>query len=111
LTIVSICCLGFRVDGDLKRLRESYPSAQHYANVANVQEIAAGATSADLGLDGLCWEVLGRRVDKRMQRSDWESRPLSAEQRDYAALDALVLIEIWRVLEERVAGRERGPRH
>jgi ribonuclease D len=92
------------VDGDIKRLRESYPSAEHYANVANIREIASAATGAagDVGLDGLCWEVLGRRVDKRMQRSDWESRPLSDEQRDYAALDALVLIELWKALVERV---------
>ena len=36
-------------------------------------------------------EVLGEYVDKSLQRSDWDSRPLSCEQLRYAALDAAVL--------------------
>jgi hypothetical protein len=94
---------GFRVEGDIKRLRESYPSAPHYHSVSGLREISlsrgTGTATGDGGsggLDALCREALGLRLDKRMQRSDWEMRPLSAEQTEYAALDALVLVEIWR---------------
>ena len=54
--------------------------------------------STDIGLDGICKEILGLRLDKRMQRSDWEQRPLSKEQVEYAALDAIVLIELWQAI-------------
>ena len=39
-------------------------------------------------------EVLGEYVDKSLQRSDWDSRPLSPEQLRYAALDADVLLRL-----------------
>ena len=39
-------------------------------------------------------EVLGEYVDKSLQRSDWDSRPLSSEQLRYAALDAAVLLRV-----------------
>lgn len=82
--------------GDIKRLRESYPNSRHYDEVTNLQEIHQ--SRGDIGLDSLCQEILGSRLNKRMQRSDWEERPLSDEQVEYAALDAVVLLEIWHKL-------------
>ena len=39
--------------------------------------------------------ALGFCMDKRLQKSDWDSRPLSAEQKAYAALDASVLLRLY----------------
>eukprot|EP01041_Mallomonas_annulata_P004642 gene4642-9210_t len=52
--------------------------------------------AVSVSLSALCVDVLGHPLDKRMQRSDWEYRPLLSQQLEYAALDALVLIHVHR---------------
>jgi len=47
------------------------------------------------GLARLCAEVLGRSLDKQLQCSDWEQRPLSDAQVRYAALDAWALLPVF----------------
>ena len=42
-------------------------------------------------LSAACEALLGAPLDKRMQCSDWLARPLSDDQRTYAAMDAHVL--------------------
>jgi ribonuclease D len=81
------------VDGDFKRLRESFPEASHYRDVQGVLELS-GCIPHTGGLSGLCRHVLEKRLDKSMQTSDWQARPLSEQQQDYAALDAYVLLLI-----------------
>eukprot|EP00971_Amphidinium_carterae_P346879 6488621-Amphidinium_carterae.1 len=44
--------------------------------------------------------LIGQRVDKTEQCSDWRGRPLTDTQRVYAALDACVLLELLRVLQQ-----------
>ncbi len=53
------------------------------------------------GLSGLCESYLGLPLDKRDQMSDWDKRPLSEDQISYAALDALVLLEIFEAMKKR----------
>ena len=50
------------------------------------------------GLSSVTEALLGRPLDKTCQRSDWLRRPLSAVQLRYAALDAVVLLDIVRCL-------------
>ena len=40
-------------------------------------------------------KTLGRRLNKTFQVSDWERRPLNADQLHYAALDAYCLLGVW----------------
>ncbi len=49
-------------------------------------------------LGEVCERELGLYLDKTLQMSDWTIRPLSADQLDYAAIDAEVLILLHRVL-------------
>jgi len=49
-------------------------------------------------LGEVCERELGLYLDKSLQMSDWTLRPLSAEQLDYAAIDAEVLILLHRIL-------------
>uniref|UniRef100_A0A7R9YFF2 3'-5' exonuclease domain-containing protein n=1 Tax=Pinguiococcus pyrenoidosus TaxID=172671 RepID=A0A7R9YFF2_9STRA len=54
------------------------------------------------GLGGLCYRYLGKKLMKWQQLTDWEARPLTLEQVEYATLDALVapsileqIIKLW----------------
>jgi hypothetical protein len=49
---------------------------------------------ADIGLSRLADAVLGKAIDKAMQVSDWERRPLSPQQLRYAAVDAHAALQI-----------------
>ena len=47
-----------------------------------------GTRGSPLGLSAACEHFLGKALDKSEQCSDWSMRPLTEEQREYAALDA-----------------------
>lgn len=50
-------------------------------------------------LGDVCERELGIYLDKSYQASDWTRRPLSQEQKDYAAADAEVMIRLYNVFE------------
>ena len=83
--------LGYGVGEDLKRL----PSRDW--NVDDLQRRFPRHKAPSL--QRVVAEVLREYVDKSLQRSDWDSRPLSSEQLRYAALDAAVLLRV----EERLS--------
>lgn len=47
------------------------------------------------GLSGLAEKILGAGLNKTRRNSNWEQRPLSQNQLEYAALDAVVLLQIF----------------
>ncbi|ETK78100.1 hypothetical protein L915_15835 [Phytophthora nicotianae] len=94
--------LGFGFDSDLKVLHQTFPERQSFTGVSpfldlNTLELTSGPINS--GLSQCVHHVLGKPLDKRMQLSDWEHRPLSQEQKNYAALDALCLVHIVRKLQ------------
>ncbi|KAG7401313.1 Exonuclease mut-7 [Phytophthora boehmeriae] len=115
----SIAKLGFGLDGDIKRLRWSFPEAQCFDTFANVIDFSFeeleptthladgsivksnnnGLTEAHTrrnrrqkGLSACVKQVLGYPLSKLQQKSDWERRPLTSQQVSYAALDAYCLL-------------------
>ena len=62
-----------------------------------------------LDLASCCGRVLRIQVDKEQQVSDWESPTLSPEQLAYAALDARLALDLWKLQLPRLveAGMER----
>ena len=48
-------------------------------------------------LSVVCKRELGKPLDKTEQTSNWQRRPLSQSQIVYAALDAEVLLQLWKV--------------
>ncbi|KAL6953991.1 hypothetical protein U1Q18_041658 [Sarracenia purpurea var. burkii] len=50
----------------------------------------------------ICEEILGISLSKELQCSDWSCRPLTEEQKAYAAADAHCLLEIFNVFQRKV---------
>jgi ribonuclease D len=51
--------------------------------------------------------LFGLTLDKSLQQSDWRRRPLSREQLDYAALDAVVALRVYQELTLRLESEGR----
>ena len=67
-------------------------------------QVAAGFLgSANASLGTLLFDVLGLRLEKGQQMSDWFRRPLSPEQIAYAEADVAHLLELRATLESRLA--------
>lgn len=62
------------------------------------------SASSGSGLQSLVETVLGRAMDKSCQTSPWHTRPLTAAQVAYAALDAQILLRLFAAMHRAVAG-------
>ncbi len=93
--------IGFGCKEDIKRLRDSpcsrsvhwFPHNNCAARdlrplIAEAIPSLGGRGGQHLGLSRSTESFLGKQLDKAEQCSDWCQRPLSTEQREYAALDA-----------------------
>jgi ribonuclease D len=60
-----------------------------------------------VGLDNMLSEKLGITIDKRYQKADWGTRPLTPAQIDYARLDTHYLFQLRDILEKELAEKER----
>ena len=93
---------------DLKKLWQSYPDSRDlYSHIVSAVDLSLLSPASRLnlslpsegyGLAKLAAAVLKGRLNKAMQRSDWELRPLTSEHLEYAALDAEVLLHLHRAL-------------
>lgn len=50
----------------------------------------------------ICEELLGVSISKELQCSDWSIRPLTEEQKAYAAVDAHCLLDIFSIFEDKI---------
>ncbi|KAL0033286.1 hypothetical protein WJX77_001863 [Trebouxia sp. C0004] len=110
----SIVKLGCRLSDDVSKLHRSYPGMQAfqqalalldltgpwslYMQTYNSQELQGRRRGAPVGLSNMAHSLLGKPLNKAMQMSDWEHRPLSSKQTEYAALDAFVLLDLYDVI-------------
>ena len=111
--------VGFGLTGDLKLLSKSVPgwedlvtSDQKVVDLEKTRTTLChmvGVTMSSVrGLSGLCVSVLGRRLNKSEQISDWSRRPLRPAQIKYAALDAFSCWKIFEVIKLQAKEMDQG---
>ncbi|OVA06330.1 3'-5' exonuclease domain [Macleaya cordata] len=109
--------LGFRFKQDLIYLSSTFCSngcnlvfdkVEPYLDITTIyyhlqQKQPGRKLSKDTkSLASICEEVLGVSLSKELQCSDWSHRPLTEDQKTYAAADAQCLLEIFTVFQGKV---------
>lgn len=94
---------GVALADDLKKLKEVHDFKP--AAFAEVGDLARKLGYTQTGLRTLAGLVLGFRVSKREQRSNWARQQLTPSQITYAATDAWVSRELYLALSQRLADR------
>jgi ribonuclease D len=94
---------GVALADDLKKLNELHPFKP--AAFAEVGDLARKLGYTQTGLRTLAGLVLGFRVSKREQRSNWARSQLTPSQINYAATDAWVSRELFVALTKKLAVR------
>ena len=71
-----------------------------FAGVFDTKVAACSLGIEGVGLAAMLERFFGVRLDKRLQRSDWGKRPLTAEQLEYARCDTRWLVDLAYELED-----------
>jgi len=93
----AVVFVGWSFHNDNERLKGLLGQDMKFSALIDLQCWASKYTGLPGKLPSLshcCATFVGRMLDKRQQCSDWNVRPLSHEQLQYAALDAHVLLEL-----------------
>jgi ribonuclease D len=98
-------------DNDIRILKRDYAFA--FRNIFDTHRAASLLGFRQLALSTLLESLLGVTLEKKMQRSRWDIRPLSEEQLDYAALDTAHLHDLYRKLNAELLekGLEKEAKH
>ena len=111
----NVTIVGFASLGDLKEMAKSFKQFEELPiqckNMIDLEKVQPKLISLlepdesfqPQGLSQLCRKVLGKPLDKSEQRADWTKRPLSDSKKEYAALDAWVCGEIYKVMQSKVS--------
>ena len=93
-------------DNDIRLLKRDY--AFEFTNIFDTHQAASILGCHNLALSTLINQYLGMELtkDKKMQRSKWETRPLSEEQIRYAVEDTAHLTALYRRLESDIRSRD-----
>lgn len=85
--------VGIAVRDDLKDLKKMYPFEER--NIIDLNILAPELGFESIGAKKLSALVLGIRISKKQQVSNWEAKELTTAQIDYAATDAWICREIY----------------
>jgi len=90
--------IGVAIRDDLKSLNQI--RSMHTNGFVDLQQTVMRFNIEDKGLRKLTANILGFRISKHYQTSNWEEEELSAPQLEYAATDAWVCYEIYHRLNQ-----------
>ena len=93
----SVLKIGAAVHDDIKGLRE-YRDFQPNGFV-DLQKLAVEYGIEEKSVRKMAAIILGKRVSKSQQLSNWESAQLSEAQLKYAAVDAWICLEMYKALQ------------
>lgn len=78
----------------------------HPTNVVELQSLASRLGTEDMSLQKLYANLLGGRISKTAQLTNWEADTLSAAQVKYAATDAVACINLYDIMQRLVETRD-----
>jgi len=93
--------VGLGLTDDLRRLRSDFRFEP--AGFLDLQQYAEAFRIDEKGLKKLTAIVLGRRISKSQQVSNWDADQLTEAQLRYAATDAWICLEIYRTLRNSIS--------
>lgn len=96
--------IGLALKDDLKSLTKMYSFSP--AGFTDLQQYVGSYGIESKGLRKLAAIVLGLRISKSQQTSNWEKNILTEKQIRYAATDAWVCREIWCKLNNHCSGQQ-----
>jgi ribonuclease D len=88
--------IGVAIRDDLKAINRISPLQPD--GFIDLQQYVTNFNIGDKSLKKITAQVLGFRISKRFQTSNWEEETLSLQQLEYAATDAWVCLEIYKKL-------------
>lgn len=91
--------IGVAIRDDLKAINRI--STLRPDGFIDLQQYVTHFNIADKSLKKITAQVLGFRISKRFQTSNWEEETLSLQQLEYAATDAWVCLEIYKKLNHK----------
>eukprot|EP01024_Parvocaulis_polyphysoides_P007018 TRINITY_DN12106_c3_g1_i1.p1 TRINITY_DN12106_c3_g1~~TRINITY_DN12106_c3_g1_i1.p1 ORF type:complete len:366 (-),score=15.78 TRINITY_DN12106_c3_g1_i1:43-1140(-) len=105
-----ITLVGFDWDNtDERKMKWSFNmSRQDFGHYVDLKDVSEGLGYAGYGLAGVCHRILGLMPLKNEQLSNWEAKELTMQQIHYAAIDAFLTGQIFRVLRKWHAERDQG---
>lgn len=98
LSDAKIMKVGAAIREDTRTLRTLFP--QEAKGLVDLQEMVKNYGIENFGIKKLAAIVLGIRISKSQQLSNWEADKLTEAQQSYAATDAWVALEIYLKLRE-----------
>ena len=111
LTSPQIVKIGRNVGADFAKLARDFPDfklpEKSRKGIVGVVELGAFAKAKNVvrygnaSLATITAATLGLNLSKEACSSEWGCLQLSEEQKDYAALDAWIALEIWKALKEK----------
>ena len=93
--------VGHSVHDDLKLLLSSFGVDGFKCKVVELKTMFSVLYPAErVGLANMCHRVLGKPICKKYTLTDWERRPLLLNQLHYAAMDAYIVVILYKKMRK-----------